>query len=277
MSTEPENDVTTSSSEVDAEAEEEFSASSPEVDEESLSGEAQRQRAGAAAAYAAAQHSAPPKPEPEPGATEDQVTTSSVAPSPEAEVEAQAGQAFAVGDDASVPEADAPSELDELTAKAQKADEYLLLAQRTQADFENFRKRATRDAALAQERGIAKLAKELLPAVDNLDRALQAAATYGTAADPDAAAGDAPTAAGKHESQLIDGLKLVQAEVLAALARVGIEPFSPVGEPFDPQHHEAVAQHQFEDQMPGTVVEVYQQGFRYGEVVLRPARVLVAA
>ena len=66
-------------------------------------------------------------------------------------------------------------DLEELTAKAEKADEYLDLAKRTKADFENYRKRAAREAAVAQERGIAKLAKELLPAVDNLDRALQAA------------------------------------------------------------------------------------------------------
>ena len=64
-------------------------------------------------------------------------------------------------------------DLEELTAKAEKADEYLELAQRTKADFENYRKRAAREAAAAQERGITKLAKELLPAVDNLDRALR--------------------------------------------------------------------------------------------------------
>ena len=66
-------------------------------------------------------------------------------------------------------------DLEELAAKAEKADEYLELAQRTKADFENYRKRATRETAAAQERGVAKLAKELLPAVDNLDRALEAA------------------------------------------------------------------------------------------------------
>ena len=68
-------------------------------------------------------------------------------------------------------------DLEELTAKASKADEYLELAQRTKADFENYRKRAARETAAAQERGVAKLAKELLPAVDNLDRALEAAET----------------------------------------------------------------------------------------------------
>jgi len=149
-------------------------------------------------------------------------------------------------------------DLDELSAKAEKADEYLELAQRTKADFENYRKRAVRDAAAAQERGIAKLAKELLPAVDNLDRALETADANGT-------------------GPLADGIKLVHADVIAALARVGIEPFSPEGEQFDPQHHEAVAHQPVEGAESGTVVEVYQRGYRLGDSVLRPARVLVAA
>lgn len=160
-------------------------------------------------------------------------------------------------------------DLEELTAKAEKAEEYLSLAQRTKADFENFRKRAGREAALAQDRGVAKLAKELLPAIDNLDRAVQAASSFATGSPEEMAA--------EAESQLASGIKLVHADVLAALARVGIEPFSPSGEPFDPQLHEAVAQHPVEGATSGTVVEVYQQGYRLGETVLRPARVLVAA
>ena len=158
-------------------------------------------------------------------------------------------------------------DLEELAAKAEKADEYLELAQRTRADFDNFRKRANRDAAVAQERGIAKLAKELLPAVDNLDRALEAAAV----AAPDGAPEDNGTAT------LVSGIKLVHADVIAALARAGIERFSPEGERFDPQVHEAVAQVPFEGAESGTVVEVYQRGYRLGEVVIRPARVVVAA
>jgi molecular chaperone GrpE len=161
------------------------------------------------------------------------------------------------------------ADLEELTAKAERAEEYLSLAQRTKADFENFRKRATREAGLAQERGIARLAKELLPAIDNLDRAVQAAEAF--------ASGTPEESAAAVESQLASGIKLVHADVLAALARVGIEPFSPGGEAFDPQLHEAVAQHAVEGAAPGTVVEVYQQGYRLGETVLRPARVLVAA
>jgi molecular chaperone GrpE len=158
-------------------------------------------------------------------------------------------------------------DLEELAAKAEKADEYLGLAQRTKADFENYRRRATREAAAAQERGIAKLAKELLPAVDNLDRALDAAAS----AAPDGAPQDNGT------STLVSGIKLVHDDVIAGLARVGIERFSPEGEQFDPQLHEAIAQMPVEGAESGTVVEVYQRGYRLGEVVIRPARVVVAA
>jgi len=68
----------------------------------------------------------------------------------------------------------------------------------------------------------------------------------------------------------------VHADVIAALKRVGIEPFSPQGEPFDPQRHEAVAQQPADGATPGTIVEVYQRGYRFGDSVLRPARVVVA-
>ena len=171
--------------------------------------------------------------------------------------------------DADCDEAQVQRDLEELAAKAEKADEYLELAKRTKADFENFRRRAARDASLAQDRGVAKLAKELLPAIDNLIRAVHAADTFATGSPEEVAA--------EAESQLASGIKLVHADVLAALARVGIEPFSPIGEQFDPQLHEAVAQHPVEGQASGTVIEVYQQGFRLGDTVLRPARVLVAA
>jgi molecular chaperone GrpE len=156
-------------------------------------------------------------------------------------------------------------DLEELTAKAEKADEYLELAKRTKADFENFRKRAAREAAAAQERGVARLAKELLPAVDNLDRALEAAS------------GADAGAQGNGTTTLVDGIKLVHSEVINALSRAGIERFSPEGERFDPQEHEAIAQMPVPGKESGTVVEVYQRGYRLGDVVIRPARVVVAA
>lgn len=147
-------------------------------------------------------------------------------------------------------------ELGELVKTAAQRDEYLALAQRTQADFENYRKRVARDAALAQDRGVAKLAKELLPALDNLDRAIDAAQP----GDP-----------------LLEGVRLVRSELGAALARAGIEAFAPLGEPFDPNHHEAMAQQPVQGAAAGTVAEVYQNGYRMGEAIIRPARVLVAA
>ena len=104
----------------------------------------------------------------------------------------------------------------------------------------------------------AGLAKELLPALDNLDRALDAA----DEGDP-----------------LLQGVKLAREELAAGLARAGVESFCPIGEPFDPSFHEAVAT---APQDPGgsgsgTVVEVYQLGYRLGSSVIRPARVVVAA
>jgi molecular chaperone GrpE len=147
----------------------------------------------------------------------------------------------------------------ELVAVAAQRDDYLALAQRTQADFENYRKRVAREAVAAKERGVAALAKELLPALDNLDRALGAAA---------------------EDDPLLLGVRLVRSELAAALARVGIESYTPAGEPFDPALHEAMAaapQPEEGGAPAGTVVEVYQPGYRLGETVIRPARVVVAA
>jgi molecular chaperone GrpE len=147
-------------------------------------------------------------------------------------------------------------DLDALVAKARERDEYLALAQRTQADFENFRKRMARENAAAIDRGVGKLAKELLPALDHLDLALKAAE-------------------GEHED-VRKGFAMVREEIVAALGRAGIQPFSPQGEPFDPNEHEAMVQQPAEGAEPGTVLEVYQQGYRINGAVLRPARVVVA-
>src|SRR3984893_16844623 len=114
--------------------------------------------------------------------------------------------------------AEVQGDLDELVKTAAQRDEYLALAQRTQADFENYRKRVARESASAQARGCVLLAKELLPALDNLDRALEAAAK---------------------DDPLLDGVRIVRSELSAALARTGIESFSRAGEVFDPSVHEA--------------------------------------
>jgi molecular chaperone GrpE len=131
---------------------------------------------------------------------------------------------------------------------------------RAVAELDNVRKRARRDVGAAESRGIFKLARELLPALDNFERALAAAE-----AQPE-----------NRDHHLTDGIRLVQSELLGALARVGIEPDSPKGERFDPHRHEAVAQQPVDGAEPGTIVEVYSAGYTYGEDVLRPAKVVVA-
>jgi molecular chaperone GrpE len=168
-------------------------------------------------------------------------------------------------DDGPRPDApDEPLDLDALTARAAERDEYLALAQRTRADFENYRKRVTRDAAGAEARATVRVVRELLPAIDNLGRAL-AAATQESASS---AAGESTT--------LADGMRLVHGELLSAFTRVGVESYEPVGELFDPTFHEAIAQHHVPGAEPGTVVEVYQSGYRLDGSVIRPARVVVA-
>jgi molecular chaperone GrpE len=153
-------------------------------------------------------------------------------------------------------DAEAPPASERAVAEREdEAQKYLALAQRTQADFENYRKRMARENAAAKDRGVAQVAKELLPALDHLQHALKAA---------------------KGHEDVVKGFALVNDEIVAALGRVGIEPYSPEGEPFDPNEHEAMAAHASEDAESGTVIEVYQQGYRLNGQVLRPARVVVA-
>jgi molecular chaperone GrpE len=146
---------------------------------------------------------------------------------------------------------------DEAPAEPDYKDLYL----RAAAETENVRKRARRDVEIAQARGVARLVREILPSLDNLERALAAA----EAQDADA------------EHHLTKGIRLVQQELLSALTRIGVEPYSPQGEPFDPHQHEAVAQQPAEGVESGIVVQVYQPGYRYKDEVLRAAKVVVAA
>jgi molecular chaperone GrpE len=176
---------------------------------------------------------------------------------PEVETdETSAPEGAEASDEQQAAETEVAEDLDQLVAKARERDEYLALAQRTQADFENYRRRMARENAQAGERGIAKVARELLPALDHLELALKAAEGH---------------------EDVVKGFAMVSGELQAALGRVGIEAFAPQGEPFDPNEHEAMAQAPIEGAEPGTVAEVYQQGYRINGVVLRPARVVVAS
>ena len=153
-------------------------------------------------------------------------------------------------------------DLDSLLADTQRErDEYLDLAKRTKADFENFRKRMVAETAAAKARGKADLIREVVPVLDDLEQALEAAGL-----DPE---GDSPDG-------LAHGVLLVFRSLREALARNGVEPVDPKGEAFDPQHHEALSTLPGSGAEPGTVVEVVQKGYRLGDQLVRPARVVVA-
>ena len=149
-----------------------------------------------------------------------------------------------------------PAADERIAALEAERDEHLNDLKRVAAEFENYRKRMARENAAAVDRGVGKLAKELLPALDHLDHALRAAEGH---------------------EDVVKGFALVRDEIVKALGRVGIQPFEPKGEMFDPNEHEAMVQQPSEDAESGTVIEVYQQGYRINGQVLRPARVVVAA
>jgi molecular chaperone GrpE len=142
-------------------------------------------------------------------------------------------------------------------ALKRERDEYLALAQRTQADFENYRKRAAKEAAAAGDRAKGGLVRELLPVVDNLERALASAE--------------------ESEQHLAEGVRLVHTELVGVLQRNGIEPFDPTGEQFDPEIHEALSTRPADGGDPGVVVDVMEKGYKLNGSVLRPARVVVSA
>jgi molecular chaperone GrpE len=154
------------------------------------------------------------------------------------------------------------ADLEALRARAQTAeqerDQYLSLAQRTRADFENYQKRVQRDQAQERRYAHLPLALELLPAIDNLERATAAARQ-----------------AGDH-GPLAEGVALVQSQLLDALRRHGVTRIEAEGQPFDPNLHQAVLQQPSADHPPLTVVQVLEPGYLIHDRVLRPASVAVS-
>jgi molecular chaperone GrpE len=137
-------------------------------------------------------------------------------------------------------------------------DEYLAMAKGVRAEFENYQKRQQRD--LQQERRYAQapFAGDLLPVLDNLDRALEAAAK----------AGD--------NSALTQGVRMVMGQFIEILKRHGISRMECVDKPFDPNHHEAVTQIPSADHAPQTVLQAFEQGWLLHDRVLRPAKVAIS-
>jgi molecular chaperone GrpE len=144
-----------------------------------------------------------------------------------------------------------------LLADAHKEkEEYLELARRTKADFENFRKRVASDVQAAQARGKVAVAREVIEAVDNLERALEAA---------------------KDGAALREGVEMVLGGLRETLSRNGVEAVDPKGEKFDPTLHEALSTQPVEGTEGGVVVEVLQKGYALGNQLVRPARVVVSS
>ena len=146
---------------------------------------------------------------------------------------------------------------EEVEEAPEQPEDYLALAQRIQADFENYRKRAAKEAAAAGQRAKSGLVRELLPVVDNLERAL--------------------ASAGDEEQHLAEGVRLVHSELIAVLERNGVEQFDPSGERFDPGEHEALSMRDADGAASGTVLDVVEKGYRANGTVLRPARVVVSS
>jgi molecular chaperone GrpE len=144
----------------------------------------------------------------------------------------------------------------QLAEAERKRDEYLADLQRVAAEFENYRKRAVRD----QERLVAhaheRLVHEVLPILDDLERTLEAAERH-------------------EEAALVDGVRLVERSLRRALEKEGLREIETAGA-FDPHVHEALLTQAREGAEPGSVVEVVQRGYRLGDKVVRPARVIVA-
>jgi molecular chaperone GrpE len=153
-------------------------------------------------------------------------------------------------------EASAPPAESELAAAEAKRDEYLADLQRLAADFDNYRKRAARDQQAFAARAAERLVAKLLPVLDDLERALDAAEHH-------------------EQAKLIAGVEMTKLALAAALASEGLEEIAAEGA-FDPHVHEALLARPAEGVEPGSILQVVQRGYRLGDAVLRPARVIVA-
>jgi molecular chaperone GrpE len=169
-------------------------------------------------------------------------------------------------------EAEAAQEVEQdleamLADVTRERDEYLELAQRTRADFENYRKRMAAEARTATARAKGELAGQLIGVIDDLERALAAAEI-----DAGAALADEVTVDGPIEQ----GILLTYRKLAETLNRAGVEAYDPTGERFDPAWHEAMQTRAEDGAEPGTVLEVLQRGYRLDGQVLRAARVVVS-
>lgn len=155
-------------------------------------------------------------------------------------------------------ESDAATILGDLDTLRQERDKFLTLLQRTQADFENYQKRNQREREQERRYWHAPLGLDLLPVIDNLERALDAAKQA------------------NETGPLVQGVNMVLRQFLDLLKRHGITVIEAQGQPFDPNQHEAVMQRPSDEVPPQTVLQVLERGFMIQDRVLRPAKVVVS-
>lgn len=150
-----------------------------------------------------------------------------------------------------------PEGAEELALELKESEDRFV---RLQADFENFRRRALKERTEANQYGHQNLVKDLLSTVDNLDRAIAHARKSG----------------GGDLESLLQGVELVQRELLAVLTKHGVVRIEAEGQPFDPALHEAMAQAPDDSVAPNTVIDEMQKGYKLRDRLLRPSRVVVA-
>ncbi len=187
---------------------------------------------------------------------EDVNVTETEAPATGASADASAAAAEVEADIAAV-EHDVVALVGRLADAEAKRDEYLGDLQRLAADFDNYRKRVLREQEAFAGRASARLVERLLPVVDDLERALDAAEHH-------------------EQAKVIEGVRLTHDALLATLQAEGLEEIEAEGV-FDPHVHEALLSQPAEGVEPGSILQVVQRGYRLGDTVLRPARVIVAA
>ncbi len=161
---------------------------------------------------------------------------------------AQAAEAFD-------PATESIEPIDEVTVIATQRDEYLDALQRMKAEFDNFRKRTERDRVAQRESAAREVVAELLPVLDNLERAVSALSDH----------------------EAVGGVDMVRAQLSGLLANRGLTEIVSHGEPFDPTVHDAVLSQPTADAEEGTVISVLERGYKLGDSVVRAARVVVAA
>ncbi len=166
-------------------------------------------------------------------------------------------------------EANVEQDLNSLVEQARdERDQYLNLAQRTKADFDNYRKRMAAETAAARSKGQLEVAVGLVETIDNLERVLAAENVDIETAQSGSIPEDVAVS--------LQGVIVVYRDLNNTLKRAGVEGFDPTGETFDPNLHEALQAVPAEGAEPGVVLEMMQRGYRSGETVVRPARVVVS-